>query len=221
MAVDELSHELQRVMQVVSDTAELKVNLHKECFIMYCNADRIVNGLVSLNVQLRDDEVLKDVYEEFVMAQKSCGELKKTLEAIDELKSINCTMELVKDDLYAYSSELSQRCAKIAGVIKGDFVPLPSKIIDDMSAMMNRLLRAKKERSSPTGSTTVEPPLLPPYGNQMFAAASMFSPPGYILTVWTRNYCRPLTAMRCFMQASRRIFRSLLQCKMNHTSRCY
>jgi hypothetical protein len=59
-------------------------------------------------------------------------------------------------------------------------VILPSKIIDDMSAMMNRLLRAKKERSSPTGSTTVEPPLLPPYGNQMFAAASMFSPPGYM-----------------------------------------
>ena len=41
-AVDDLANELQRVMQVVTDTADLDVNLGKECFLVHDMYKKIV-----------------------------------------------------------------------------------------------------------------------------------------------------------------------------------
>ena len=77
--VDDLRVELQRVMQLVDKTADLDVNLQKECYLLhdmnsYC--DCIVNGFVKHDIELQDDEDLCDKYSELVKAQKSYGDLK-------------------------------------------------------------------------------------------------------------------------------------------------
>jgi hypothetical protein len=187
-AVKDLTNELQKVMQIVTNFADLNVNLKKECFLvhdMYENFERIMNGFVNLDELIYFDSDLEVIYGDIVMAQKNYSELDKTLKAIEELKWINNVIKTVGDDLPSHKADLSQRCMKIIHVIKGDYIPLPYKIINDMTAIMRRLSRAKLEPASPTGSTTVEPPLLPPYGYQMFAANSMFLPP---VSSGHRNY---------------------------------
>ena len=141
-AVEDLTNELQRVMQIVTDTADLNVNLKNECVLvhdMYKNFDRIVNGFVSLDVLIQDDSDLEDLYSDVVMAQKNYSEFDETLKAIEELKSIYNVIQVVGDDLPAHKVDLSQRCMKIIEVIKGDFIPLPDKIINDMTQLMNKL----------------------------------------------------------------------------------
>ena len=163
--MDDLSVELNRVMQIVTTTADLDVNLQKECFLlqdMHSICERVVNSLITHDIEIQDEEDLFDIYGDLVTAQKSYGELKKTLEAIEELKSIKSLMDLAGDELYAYKSDLSQQCAKFAGIIKGDFVKLPDKLIDDMTVMMSRLLRAKPEPASPVISGPVDPSLTLP-----------------------------------------------------------
>jgi len=187
-AVKDLTNELQKVMQIVTNFADLNVNLNKECLLvhdMYEHFDRIMNGFVNLDELIYFDSDLEVIYGDIVMAQKNYSELDKTLKAIEELKWINNVIKTVGDDLPSHKADLSQRCMKIIHVIKGDYIPLPDKIVNDMTALMRRLSRAKPEPCSPTGSTTVEPPLLPPYGYQMFAANSMFLPP---VSSGHRNY---------------------------------
>ena len=146
-AVDDLANELQRVMQVVTDTADLDVNLGKECFLvhdMYKNFDRIMNGFSTLDVLIQNDDNLQDLYSDVVMAQKNYSELDMTLKAIVELKSINSEISVLGDDLPAHKVNLSQRCMKIIKVIKGDYIPLPAKIITDMTQLMETLAKAKQ-----------------------------------------------------------------------------
>ena len=72
-AVSDLTDELQRVIQLVTDTADISVNLNKECYLvhdMYKNFDRIVNGLASLDVLISEDSDLAEIYEDVLAAQK-------------------------------------------------------------------------------------------------------------------------------------------------------
>ena len=108
--VDDLSAELERVMQIVKTTANLEVNLQKDCFLlhdMHRNCERVVSGLISHEIEIHSEEGLSDIYGDLVAAQKSYCELNKTLEAINELKSIKSLMDMAGDDLYAYKAILS------------------------------------------------------------------------------------------------------------------
>ena len=108
--VDDLSAELERVMQIVKTTANLEVNLQKDCFLlhdMHRNCEHVVSGLISHEIEIHSEEGLSDIYGDLVAAQKSYGELNKTLEAINELKSIKSLMDMAGDDLYAYKAILS------------------------------------------------------------------------------------------------------------------
>ena len=84
-AVSDLTGELQRVMQLVSDTADISVNLNKECSLvhdMYKHFERTVNGLASLDILISEDSDLTELYEDVIVAQKDYSELEKTLKAI-------------------------------------------------------------------------------------------------------------------------------------------
>ena len=72
--VDDLSVELNKVMQIVTTNADLDVNLEKECFLlqdMHSNCERVVNGLISHDIVIQDKEDLCDIYGDLVTAQKS------------------------------------------------------------------------------------------------------------------------------------------------------
>ena len=151
-AVSDLTDELQRVMQLVSDTADISVNLNKECYLvhdMYKNFDRIVNGLASLDVLISEDSDLAEIYEDVLAAQKDYSELEKTLKAISELKTINGVIATVGDDLASHKSDLNKRCLNIIGVIRGDHIPLPDKIVNDLTELMGKLAKAKVEPVTP------------------------------------------------------------------------
>ena len=181
-AVEVITEELDRVMQVVSDTADINVNLTKECILVHdanLNLERTMNGLQQLDVLIQDDDNLKDFYSDIITAQKNYSELKLTLSAIDELRAINNEVLVLGDDLAAHKNSLQQRCMQIVKVIKGDYIPLPTKIISDMTKLMETLAKAKQEPVTPVSGASVDP-MLPSFGAQSFAASPMFSSHGYM-----------------------------------------